>query len=150
MDLLNKVIIVGNLTKDPEVRETSSGKAVANLSLAVDPPGSRREGAGGRDRAQEETIFVEVVLWEKTAENAGKYLEKGSPVLIEGRLRMESWEDKETGKNRSKLKVVGERMRFLNLGSGSGRDERRDPDRAQERGRSSASPSRREPTGTRR
>jgi len=121
MDLLNKVMVVGNLTRDPEVRETGSGKAVANLSLAVDPPGG---GGNNRDDARSadppEPIFLDVVLWERMAENAGKYLKKGSAILIEGRLQMDSWQDKDSGQTRRKLKVSGERMRFLNLGSGRG------------------------------
>jgi len=122
MDLLNRVMIAGRLTRDPEVRETGSGKTVANLALALDPPGG---GSKESHSQPSDPIYVDVVLWERTAENAGQYLQKGSPVLIEGRLQMDSWEDKETGKTRRKLKVAGERMRFLNLASS--REERQEP-----------------------
>lgn len=125
MDLLNKVMIAGRLTHDPEVRETTNGKKVAKLSLALDPP-----GAGKRDANPADPIYVDVELWERNAENAGEYLKKGSAVIVEGRLKMDRWEDRETGKTRRKLLISGERMRFLNLASGGrdngGQRERRD------------------------
>lgn len=108
MDILNKVMLVGNLTRDPELRQTGNGKAVTDLALALDGTGGSRE--------ETEPIFVDVTLWERNAENAVEFLKKGSPVLIEGRLRMDRWEDKETKQPRSKLKVTGDRMRFLNFG----------------------------------
>ena len=120
MDLLNKVMIVGNLTRDPEVRQVANGKTLADLGLAV-----RQAGNGGRDDPPPEPVFVDVVVWDRMAENASQYLSKGSAVLIEGRLQMDSWQDKESGKTRRKLKIAGERMRFLNLGGG--RDERDGP-----------------------
>ena len=117
MDLLNRVSLIGNLTADPEVRETNNGKTVAELSLAVDPPAKPKQphqtNDEGRSAEKPEPIFVNVVLWERTAQNAGQFLHKGSQVLIEGRLRMDRWEDKDTGKTRRALKVAGERMRFL-------------------------------------
>ena len=127
MDLLNKVMMIGNLTRDPELRQTGSGTAVTEITLALDPAA----GGKGRDVKQNapagETVFVDVVLWERNAENAAEYLGKGSPVLIEGRLRMDRWEDKETRQTRTKLKVTGEKMRFLNLATRSSEDgERRD------------------------
>jgi single-strand DNA-binding protein len=140
-------MIVGNLTRDPEVRETSNGKTVVEMTLALDPPGGgKRHGERAQDRgaANDTTIFVDVVLWERTAENAAEYLRKGSPVLIEGRLRMDSWEDRETGKIRRKLKVAGERMRFISLGS---RAEQRNHERFQDRGRSLSTGQQHEPTG---
>ena len=109
MDLMNKVMLAGNLTRDPELRQTNSGKAVAEICLALDGPGGTREDP--------EPVFVDVVLWERTAETAGEYLKKGSAVLIEGRLRMDRWEDKQTKQTRTKLKVTGDRMKFLNLAS---------------------------------
>lgn len=120
MDLLNKVMVIGNLTRDPEVRETGSGKTVAELSIAV----AQRGGGGGSDRdgtgatPAPEPVFLQVVFWERQAENASQYLRKGSPVLVEGRLRMNRWEDRETGQARSRLTVTGERLRFLNFGPG--------------------------------
>ena len=109
MDVLNKVMVVGNLTRDPEVRDTRNGKKVAKLGLAVD-------SGGGRDSADgAEPVFLDVILWERNAENAETYLKKGSGILLEGRLQMSRWEDKQTGQSRSKIRVVGERVRFLEL-----------------------------------
>ena len=115
MDLLNRVSLIGNLTADPEVRETNSGKTVAELRLAVDPPSKPNQEANDRSAStsQAEPIYVKVVLWERAAQNARQFLQKGSQVLIEGRLRMDRWQDKETGQTRRALKVAGERMRFL-------------------------------------
>ena len=127
MDLLNKVMVIGNLTRDPEVRETGSGKTVAELSLAV-----AQRGGGGGDREgtgatpAPDPVYLQVVFWERMAENASQYLRKGSPVLVEGRLRMNRWEDRETGQARSRLVVTGERLRFLNFGPG--RDSRHEAD----------------------
>lgn len=109
MDVLNKVMVVGNLTRDPEVRETRGGKKVAKLGLAVDS-GSARDTADGA-----EPVYLDVILWERNAENAETYLKKGSGILLEGRLQMNRWEDKQTGKTRRQLRVVGERVRFLEL-----------------------------------
>ncbi len=114
MDLLNRVSLIGNLTADPEVRETNTGKTVAELRLAVDPPAKPTQNNDQPQPASPtEPIFVNVVLWERTAQNARQFLHKGSQVLIEGRLRMDSWQHKDTGKTRRALKVAGERMRFL-------------------------------------
>lgn len=114
MSSLNKVLLMGNLTRDPEIRHTPRGTAVAELSMAINR--SWRNDAGEK---QEEVTFVEVTLWGKTAELAGKYLAKGRGVFIEGRLQMDTWEDKDTGKKRQKLKIIGEGMQFL-PGSGGG------------------------------
>lgn len=108
---LNKVMLIGNLTRDPEIRHTAKGTAVAEISLAINRTWSDDSG-----QKQEETTFVEVTLWGKTAELAEKYLTKGRPVYIEGRLQLDSWDDKETGKKRSKLKVVGDTMQFISDG----------------------------------
>ena len=101
---------MGNLTRDPEVRYTPKGTAVCDLSLAINrsiPP--EKEGGDWR----EETVFVDVTLWGKTAENAGQYLAKGRNVFVDGRLALETWEDKQSGQKRSKLKVVAESLQFL-------------------------------------
>ena len=98
MASFNKVILVGNLTRDPEVKYTASGTAVANLGLAV----SRTWFDKQQNQKREETTFVDVTLWARQAEVAGEYLSKGRPVLIEGRLQLDTWDDKETGKKRSK------------------------------------------------
>jgi single-strand DNA-binding protein len=103
----NKVILIGNLTKDPELRYTPQGTAVVNLRMAV----NRRF----RDKTQElkeETCFLTVVVWNKQAETCNQYLHKGSPVMIEGRLQSRSWEDN-AGQKRSTLEVRAERVQFL-------------------------------------
>lgn len=115
MASFNKVILVGNLTRDPEVRYTPGGSAVADVGLAV----NRTWYDKNANEKREDVTFVTVTLWGRTAEIAGEYLSKGRPVLIEGRLQMDTWQDKETGQNRSKLKVVGENMTMLGSGSGA-------------------------------
>ncbi|MFN0076246.1 MAG: single-stranded DNA-binding protein [Prosthecobacter sp.] len=112
----NKVMLIGNLTRDPEVRYTPKGSAVCDIGLAIN-----RVYTSDSGEKVEEVTFVDVVLWGKTAELAGKYLHKGRPVHIEGRLQMESWEDKATGQKRTKLKVVGEQMQFLGSPQGGDR-----------------------------
>lgn len=121
----NKVMLIGNLTRDPEVRYTPKGSAVCDIGLAVNRVYSSESG-----EKVEEVTFVDVVLWSKLAELAGKYLHKGRPVFIEGRLQMDSWEDKQTGQKRTRLRVVGEQMQFLGSpggeprsGGGGGGDE---------------------------
>jgi single-strand DNA-binding protein len=111
----NRVVLLGNLTRDPELRYLASGMAVADIGLAVN---DRRKNASGE--WVDETTFVDVTLWGRTAEVAGEYLSKGSPVLIEGRLKLDSWETQD-GQKRSKLKVVGERMQMVGArGQGGG------------------------------
>ena len=110
----NRVILLGNLTRDPELRYIPSGTAVAEIGLAVN---DRKKNASGE--WVEETTFVDVTLWARTAEVASEYLSKGSPVLIEGRLKFDSWENNE-GQKRSKLRVVGERMQMLGSRGGGG------------------------------
>ena len=105
---LNKIMLIGNLTRDPELRHTPKGTAVAEISLAINR--NWRDEAGNK---QEEVTFVEVTLWGRTAEVAQQYLSKGKPCYIEGRLSLDTWDDKETGKKRSKLKVVGETLQLL-------------------------------------
>ncbi|MGD7651592.1 MAG: single-stranded DNA-binding protein [Verrucomicrobiales bacterium] len=118
---LNKVMLIGNLTRDPELRYTPKGTAVAELGLAVNR--TRKDESGQRI---EETTFVDVTLWGSQAEIAQKYLSKGRPVYIEGRLQYDTWDDKTTGQKRSKLRVIGEQMQFLgspgdrNSGGGGG------------------------------
>ena len=108
MASFNKVILLGNLTRDPEVRYTPKGSAVCDLGLAVNRQYSLESG-----EKREEVTYVDVVLWARLAEIAGEYLKKGRPVLIEGRLHLDTWDDKQTGQKRSKLKVVGESMQLL-------------------------------------
>src|ERR1044071_3003390 len=114
MASFNRVILVGNLTRDPELRYIPSGTAVTDIGLAVN---DRRKNANGE--WIEETTFVDVTLWARQGEVASEYLSKGSSVLIEGRLKLDTWE--KDGKKNSKLRVVGERMQMLGAkGSGSG------------------------------
>jgi single-strand DNA-binding protein len=110
----NRVVLVGNLTRDPELKYIPSGTAVAEIGLAIN---DRRKNPQGE--WVEETTFVDVTLWARTAEVAGEYLSKGSPVLIEGRLKLDSWET--DGQKRSKLRVVAEKMQMLSgRGGGAG------------------------------
>ena len=115
MASVNKVILVGNCTRDPEVRYTPKGTAVTDLGLAM----NRHYSSDGGEK-REETTFVDVTLWGRQAEVAAEYLKKGRPVYIEGRLQMDSWEDKNSGQKRSKLKVVGEQMQLLGGREGGG------------------------------
>ena len=114
----NKVMLMGNLTRDPEVRYTPKGTAVAEIGLAVN-----RIYSGENNEKREETTFVDVTLWGRTAEVAGEYLKKGRPVFIEGRLQLDSWEDKQSGQKRSKLRVVAEGMQLIGSRGGSGSSE---------------------------
>jgi single-strand DNA-binding protein len=104
----NRVLLMGNCTRDPEVRYTPKGTAVAEIGLAVN-----RVYTADNGEKREETTFVDVTLWGRQAEIAGEYLKKGRPVFIEGRLQMDTWDDKQTGQKRSKLKVVAEGMQLL-------------------------------------
>ena len=105
MASFNRVILVGNLTRDPELRYIPSGTAVSDIGLAVND----RVKSG--DQWVDEATFVDITLWGRTAEIANEYLSKGSPVLIEGRLKLDRWE--KDGQKHSKLKVVGERLQML-------------------------------------
>jgi single-strand DNA-binding protein len=109
----NRVILVGNLTRDPELRYIPSGTAVTEVGLAVN---DRRKNSAGE--WVDETTFVDVTLWGRTAEIASEYLNKGSSVLIEGRLKLDTWE--KDGKKNSKLRVIGERMQMLGGRGGGG------------------------------
>ena len=120
----NRVILIGNLTRDPDLRYTPSGMPVCEIGLAVNDRRKTPEGEW-----VEEATFIDVTLWAKQAETCSQFLTKGSPVLIEGRLKLDQWEQE--GQKRSKLRVVGERMQMLGTrangtnGSGPrpGRDE---------------------------
>jgi single-strand DNA-binding protein len=110
MASFNRVVLVGNLTRDPELRYIPSGTAVSDIGLAVNDRIKRN------DQWVEEPVFVDVTLWGRTAEIANEYLSKGSPVLIEGRLKLDRWE--KDGQKHSKLKVVGERLQMLGAREG--------------------------------
>lgn len=120
MASFNKVILMGNLTRDPELRHIPSGTAVCELGLAINSYWFDKQ----TNTRKEETTFVDVTLWGRNAEVASEYLTKGRPVLIEGRLQLDQWDDKQTGQKRSKLKVVCESMQLLGSrqdgGSGGG------------------------------
>lgn len=105
---INQVILMGRLTRDPEVRTTTTGKTITSFSLAVD--------RGGQDDA---TDFFEITAWEKLGELVSQYLSKGRRCLVQGRLRQDSWDDKETGKKRSKVEVVASDVTFLDGPSGN-------------------------------
>jgi len=107
MASLNKVLLIGNLTKDPELRYTPQGTAVVNLRLAVN-----RRFKTKTQEAKEETCFVTAVVWDKQAETCNQYLHKGSPVFVEGRLQSRSWEDN-AGQKRNVIEVRVERVQFL-------------------------------------
>ena len=114
----NKVIIMGNLTRDPELRYTpNGGKAVTDITVAVNDNRSRNG-----DNAQDQTVFVDVTIWERTAEIVCEYFRKGRPILIEGRLTQDRWDDRETGKKMSKLKVVASNIQFVDSAGGRGDD----------------------------
>lgn len=104
----NEVLIAGNLTRDPELRHTPSGIAVCEISVATN-----RSYKDKDDQKQEEATFVEVTFWGQTAEAAAKTLSKGRGVILDGRLKLDTWDDKETGKKRSKLRVVSHRFDYL-------------------------------------
>ena len=105
---LNKVMLIGNVTRDPEIKYTPKGSAVTDLGIAVNrvytPEGGER---------REETTFVDITLWGRQAEIAGEYCKKGRSIYIEGRLQLDTWEDKTSGQKRSKLRVVGENFQLL-------------------------------------
>ena len=105
---LNKVLLLGNVTRDPEVRYTPKGSAVCDLGIAVNRAYTTDSG-----EKREEVTFVDVTLWGRTAEVASEYLKKGRPVFIEGRLQMDTWDDKQTGQKRTRLRVVAENMQLL-------------------------------------
>jgi single-strand DNA-binding protein len=115
MASFNKVILLGNLTRDPEVRYTPKGTAVTDLGLAVN-----RTYTADNGEKREEVTFVDVTFWGRTAEVAGEYLKKGRPIFIEGRLQLDTWDDKQSGQKRSKLKVIGENMQMLGAPRGAG------------------------------
>lgn len=109
MASFNKVILMGNLTRDPQVKYIPSGSAVTELGLAVNRTWFDKQS----NQKKEAVDFIDVTLWGRTAEIAGEYLTKGRPVLIEGRLQYDTWEDKQTNKKMSRIRVIGETMQLL-------------------------------------
>jgi len=118
MASFNKVILMGNLTRDPELRYTSSGYAIANLAIATNRKWKDQEG-----NPKEEVTYIDISAFGKQAEVIGQYFQKGKGIHIEGRLKLDQWEDKSTGQKRSRLGVVLERFEFIGggqTGGGSG------------------------------
>jgi single-strand DNA-binding protein len=113
---LNRVYLVGRLTRDPEVKQTKSGLSVLNAGMAVNHP--YRDGDGNW---QEDVTFITLVAWRRLADLCGEFLHKGSPVLVEGRLRSRSWENQE-GQSRNMVEVQADRIQFLDKSKGSGKD----------------------------
>lgn len=112
---LNKVMLIGNLTRDPELRVTPKGTAICTFGLAVN---RRFRDESGADR--EEVTFVDIEAWGKAGENISKYCTKGRPLFVEGRLKLDQWEDKNTKEKRSRMKVVCENFQFLGSAGGAG------------------------------
>jgi len=112
MSNFNKVILAGNMTRDPELRDAGSSQ-VCEFGIAIN---RKWKGQGGQQ--QEDVCYVDCTAWARTAEVIDQYFEKGKPILIEGRLQLDQWQDRQTGDNRSKLKVVVERFEFLGDGGG--------------------------------
>ena len=108
MSSLNKVMLMGNLTRDPELKTVNGKSSVVEIGLAIN-----RTIKSDNGESREEVTFVDVTVWGRTAENVAKYLKKGSSALVEGRLQFDSWQDKATGQNRSKLRVVADSVQFL-------------------------------------
>jgi single-strand DNA-binding protein len=108
----NKVILAGNLTRDPELRYTPKGLAIAKITLAINRSWKSETG-----EAKEEVTFVDIDAFGKQAETIGQYLKKGRPLLVEGRLRLDQWDDKQTGQKRSRLGVVLDNFQFLDSGN---------------------------------
>lgn len=108
MASLNKVMLIGNLTRDPEIKYTPKGTAIADIGLAVNRNYTTESG-----EKREEVTFIDVTLWGRTAEIVGEYCKKGRPLFIEGRLQLDTWDDKQTGQKRSKLKVVADNIQLL-------------------------------------
>ncbi|MEO6846155.1 MAG: single-stranded DNA-binding protein [Chthoniobacterales bacterium] len=113
MASLNKVMLIGNVTRDPEVKYTPKGSAVTDIGVALNRVYTMENG-----EKREETTFVDVTLWGKQAEFAGQYLHKGRSVFIEGRLQMDTWEDKQSGQKRSRLRIVADGIQPLGPRSG--------------------------------
>lgn len=111
----NKVILAGNLTRDPELRYTPKGMAIAKLGLAINRKWTNEAG-----ETKEEVTFVDVDAFGRQAETIGQYLKKGRPILIEGRLKLDQWDDKATGQKKSKLGVILDNFQFLDSGNREG------------------------------
>ena len=123
MASLNRVLLIGNLTRDPEIRHTPKGTAVGDLSMAMNMVFRGQDGT-----EKEEVCYVDVVVWGRQAETCKDYLTKGSPIFVEGRLQLDQWETQQ-GEKRSRLRVRAERVQFLGRGGGSGSGARQGAER---------------------
>src|ERR1700744_4941261 len=112
---LNKVMLIGNLTRDPEIKYTPKGTAIADIGMAVN-----RSYTADNGEKREEVTFIDVTLWGRTAEIVGEYCKKGRPIFIEGGRQLDQWDDKQTGQKRSKLKVVADNIQLLGGREGGG------------------------------
>ena len=108
MPSVNKVILIGNLTRDPELRYTPKGSALCEIGMAVNRKYKLESG-----ESREEVTFLDISFWGKQAEVVAKWMKKGRPLYVEGRLQMDTWDDKTTGQKRSKIKIVAEDFQFL-------------------------------------
>lgn len=124
MATLNKVYLIGNLTRDPDLRYTNGGAAVCDIGLAV----NRKFTSNGQEKT--ETCFIDISVWGKSAENCKRYLEKGSSIMVEGRLQLDTWEKQDGSGRNQKISVVAENIQFLRTSNGgeekSGRSSRGD------------------------
>lgn len=127
MAYLNKCFLIGNLTRDPELRTTPKGTAICSFGLAVN-----RQSKDEQGNSRDETTFVDIEAWGKQGELVAKYLTKGSPAMIEGRLKLDQWDDKTSGAKRSKLKVVLENVQFLGARSNGTPAEMREGEQRQD------------------
>ena len=135
MASFNKVMLMGNLTRDPEVRYTPKGSAICAVSIAVNRQWKTEAG-----EKKEEVTFVECEAWGKMAETIGQYLAKGSPIFIEGRLKLDQWDDKESGQKRQKLKVVVESFQFIGAPKGGAAGDNRGEESQVPQGQRAARP----------
>lgn len=111
---VNKVILIGNVTRDPELKYTPKGTAVTDIGLAINRYYTLDSG-----EKKEETTFVDITFWGRQAEIASEYLKKGSPAYVEGRLQMDTWEDKQSGQKRSRLRIIAENLQLLGSRQGN-------------------------------
>lgn len=114
---LNKVMIIGNLTRDPEMKYTPKGTAICDIGIAVNRNYTTESG-----EKREEVTFIDITLWGRVAEIVGEYCKKGRPLFVEGRLQLDTWDDKQTGQKRSKLKVIGDNIQLLGGGDNKPRE----------------------------
>lgn len=135
MASLNKVFLMGNLTRDPEVRHTPKGTAVGDLAMAINLTYRAQDGT-----EKEEVCYVDVVVWGRQAETCRDYLSKGAPIFVEGRLQLDQWEGPE-GEKKSRLRVRADRVQFLSRGGAGGRGARGEGGAARERGSEPSAPS---------